>query len=184
MAAPSICATVGVGKVPDKSPAAKVLMVHPPAESERSPQAGCVALGTPLVEMVLIHLCDTEASDSMPPRVEAAGLGKKLPVSDVQVLVGAASALSVNAVTTWLVQLAELPVPLAAPVLATTSVPFHLKYPPVVDGCARRCQVGVAPMAKIPSPRTAAAAVVSPCALESRLCAPGANVDGTPLKSA
>jgi hypothetical protein len=45
------------------------------AAFERSPQAGCVAAGTPAVEIALIHLWDAEARDSMPPRVEAVGVG-------------------------------------------------------------------------------------------------------------
>ena len=51
------------------------------------------------------------------------------------------------------------------------SVPFHLKYPPIVLGCASLCHVGVAPIAKMPSPRVAEAAVVSECVLERRLWA-------------
>jgi hypothetical protein len=42
-------------------------------ESLRSPQAGCVALGTPEVEIALIHLCEAAASDSTPPKVVAEG---------------------------------------------------------------------------------------------------------------
>jgi hypothetical protein len=45
------------------------------AAFDRSPQAGCVAAGTPAVEIALIHLWDAEARDSMPPRVEAVGVG-------------------------------------------------------------------------------------------------------------
>ena len=43
--------------------------------SLRSPQAGCVAPGTPEVEIVLIHRCETAASDSTPPRDDAPGFG-------------------------------------------------------------------------------------------------------------
>src|SRR3984885_4288898 len=60
----------------------KVLLAFSSARfdtSDRSLLAGCVALGTPLVEMVLIHLWLTEAMDSMPPRVELDGLGKSAP---------------------------------------------------------------------------------------------------------
>jgi hypothetical protein len=87
------------------------------------------------------------------------------------VQVGAESAFS--AVTAWLVQ---EPVPAAAPVEAIISVPFHLKYPPVAEEWATCCHVGLDPKAKIPSPRTADAVVVSLWVEERRLWAVAANV--------
>ena len=45
------------------------------AAFERSPHAGCVEDGTPAVDMVLIHWWLVAAKDSMPPRVEAVGVG-------------------------------------------------------------------------------------------------------------
>lgn len=66
---PLTFATVGEGKVPERSPPAEVDIVHPPLASDRSPQAGRVDEGTPPVEIVLIHWCDVAASDSIPPSV-------------------------------------------------------------------------------------------------------------------
>jgi hypothetical protein len=54
------------------------------AAFERSPQAGCVAAGTPAVEIALIHLWDAEAKDSMPPRVEAVGVGSCAAVRGIR----------------------------------------------------------------------------------------------------
>jgi len=51
------------------------------AVPEISLKAGCVALGTPEVEIVLIHLLVTAAKLSIPPRVEADGFGNWAPVA-------------------------------------------------------------------------------------------------------
>jgi hypothetical protein len=45
----------------------------------RSDSAGWVAVGTPLVEIVLIHLLVTAARLWIPPRVEDDGLGRSAP---------------------------------------------------------------------------------------------------------
>jgi hypothetical protein len=47
------------------------------AVPEISVKAGCVADGTPLVEMVLIHFDPAAARDSIPPNVVAVGLGNR-----------------------------------------------------------------------------------------------------------
>src|SRR6185312_8375293 len=51
-------------------------MEQAPEASDKSAHAGCVADGTPSVEIALIHLCETETSDSMPPSVVADGAGR------------------------------------------------------------------------------------------------------------
>jgi hypothetical protein len=46
-------------------------------ESERSPQAGWLFVGTPEVEIDVRKLCVAEAIDSTPPSVEAEGFGRR-----------------------------------------------------------------------------------------------------------
>jgi hypothetical protein len=75
--------TVGVGsrpagRVPELMLLAFVASVlHDAAALLRSPQAGWLALGTPLVEMELTHWCAVWARDSTPPKVEAVGAGRR-----------------------------------------------------------------------------------------------------------
>src|SRR6266567_314830 len=58
-----------------------VSVKHEAAAFERSPHAGCVAEGTPEVEIALIHLEVVAASDWIPPSVVAEGLGRSAPTS-------------------------------------------------------------------------------------------------------
>jgi predicted subunit of tRNA(5-methylaminomethyl-2-thiouridylate) methyltransferase len=46
-----------------------------------SPADGCVADGTPDVEIALIHWCAVAASDSTPPSVDALGFGSRAAAS-------------------------------------------------------------------------------------------------------
>ena len=54
-----------------------------------SVNAGCVALGTPEVEMVLIHFEVTATKLSIPPNVEADGFGNCAPVATPEMSVNA-----------------------------------------------------------------------------------------------
>ena len=64
------------GRVPDEMFAAFVVSVEQLAATpDKSLHAGCVALGTPEVDIVLIHLWETDARLSMPPSVVAVGFG-------------------------------------------------------------------------------------------------------------
>src|SRR2546430_1256607 len=50
--------------------------------NEISESAGCACAGTPLVEIEVKKLCDTEAMDSTPPSVLDDGFGKSAPTND------------------------------------------------------------------------------------------------------
>src|SRR5579863_2357479 len=52
-------------------------VLHDAAAFERSPHAGCAWAGTPRVEIAVRKLWLTAASDSIPPRVEAVGVGNR-----------------------------------------------------------------------------------------------------------
>ena len=57
------------------------------AALDKSPHAGCEAAGTPAVEMEFIHWCEACTRDSMPPSVDAVGVGRlaagRVPVTPV-----------------------------------------------------------------------------------------------------
>ena len=85
-------AAAAVGAVGDPvraGEADRTTLPVPVVPSLRSAAAGCVRLGTPLVEIVLIHLCDAEAMLCTPPNVELEGFGKSAPTSERKVGVAA-----------------------------------------------------------------------------------------------
>src|ERR1051325_430591 len=84
-----------------------------------SESEGCVAVGTPLVEIVLIHLLVTAAMDWMPPSVEDEGFGKNAPVSAVHV----GATIPLMAVTTVFEQVVAVPVLVAATAATSVVVP-------------------------------------------------------------
>ena len=73
-----------------------VSVEHEVAAFDRSLQAGCACVGTPLVEMPVRKSCVMAASDSTPPSVDAEGFGRR-PAGSVPLDIFAAFVVSVVA---------------------------------------------------------------------------------------